>query len=299
MLVLVSGASGLVGRALSEALRARGDSVRTLVRRAARGPDEARWDPSRRSLDPHALDGVDAVVHLAGESIAARRWDDAHKRRVQQSRVDGTATLAEALAARSDGPKVLISASAIGYYGDTGARPVDESAPLGRGFLAEVCRDWEAATAPAEAAGVRVVHARLGVVFAREGGALEKMLPPFKLGLGGRIGDGSQGMSWVALDDVVGALLHALDHAELRGAVNVTAPNPVSNAELTRALGRALRRPAVLPVPAFALRLAAGSEMADEMLLGGSFVLPRRLEATGYRFRHTRLDEALDALVRT
>lgn len=299
MLVLVSGSTGLVGTALLEALRARGDRVRSLVRREARGADEARWDPAARTIDPRALDGVDAVVHLAGENVAGQRWNEAHKRRVLDSRVDGTTTIAEAIARAATKPRVLVSASAIGFYGNTGASRVDEGSPEGRGFLAEVCHAWEAATAPAEAAGVRVVHARIGVVFAERGGALEKMLLPFKLGVGGRIGDGTQGMSWVALDDVVGGLLHCIDTETLRGPVNLTAPSPVSNADLTRALGRVLHRPTPFPVPGFALRIAAGTEMADEILLGGSYVFPARLTDTGYRFRHPDLEPALRSMLRS
>ncbi len=296
MHVLVSGASGLVGRELTRALRARGDRVSVLVRRAPERPEERRWDPAARAIDANALEGIDAVVHLAGENIAERRWSEAHKQKVLSSRVDGTETLARAIAHASPRPRVFLSASAIGYYGDTGARRVDERAPAGSGFLAEVCRAWEASTAAADACqDVRVVHARIGVVFAREGGALEKMALPFKLGVGGRIGDGTQGFSFIHLDDLVAALLFLLDTDTLRGPVNLTAPEPVSNAELTAALGRLLRRPALLPVPAFALRIAAGREMADEMLLGGSYVLPHGLLEAGFRFRHPRIEDALRA----
>jgi len=294
--VLVSGASGLVGTALCRALRARGDTVVALVRRDA-GANERRWDPALRTVDPYALDGVDAVVNLAGENIGARRWDEAHKARVLRSRVDATATLVRAVLDAKAKPRVFLNASATGFYGATGTTRVDESAPNGTGFLAEVCRAWEGALAPLHGSSVRVVRARFGVVLAKDGGALDKMLLPFRMGLGGRVGDGAQGFPWVAIDDLVGGILHALDRDDIAGPLNITAPEPVSNAELTRALGAALRRPTVLPVPGFALRLLAGREMADELVLTGAYVLPRVLERTGYAFRYRRIEDALASYV--
>lgn len=298
MHVLISGASGLVGTALAKSLRARGDRVRVLVRRAPRDGDEARWDPASGTIDAGALEGIDAVVHLAGEGVAARRWNAAHKRAVLESRETGTRTIAEAIARAATKPRVLVSASAVGFYGDTGALRVTEASPAGEGFLVDVCKVWEAATKPAEDVGVRVVHARLGIVMAREGGAFEKMVLPFKLGLGGRVGDGTQGFSWVALDDVVGGIVWCLDHAALRGPVNLVSPNPVSNEAFTRALGRALHRPTVIPVPAFALKLAAGGEMAHEMFLGGSFVVPEKLAGAGYRFAYERVEDVIGAMLK-
>lgn len=298
MNVLVTGSSGLVGTAIVQALRARGDAVRTLVRRAPRNANEARWDPSEHSIDAHALDGIDAVVHLAGEGVAERRWTEEHKRAVLESRRDGTRTLCGAIAQAETKPRVLVSASAVGYYGDTGKARITEDSPAGSGFLVEVCQLWEGATKVAKDAGVRVVNGRVGVVFAKEGGAFPKMALPFKMGVGGRIGDGTQGFSWVALEDVVGGILFAIDHDSIVGPMNLVSPNPVSNAELTKALGRAFRRPALLPVPGFALRLAAGREMADEMLLGGCYAFPERLLGAGYRFRYERIEDVLAVLAR-
>jgi uncharacterized protein (TIGR01777 family) len=289
--VAVSGASGLVGRALCAFLSTGGHAVARLVRRPARAADEIEWDPARGTIDAARLRDVDAVVHLAGESVGAR-WTAARKRAVRESRVAGTRLIAEALAP----PRVLVTASAVGYYGDRGDAPLDEEAGSGEGFLAGVCRDWEEAAAPAERAGVRVVRARIGVVLTPSGGALARLLPPFRAGLGGPVGSGRQVMSWVALDDLVAALHCALVDERLRGAVNVTAPAPVSQAELARALGRALGRPSVLPLPAAAVRALFG-EMGREMLLWGQRVLPRRLEAVGFRFRYPALDAALPTLL--
>lgn len=294
--ILVTGASGLVGRALVSQLRAEGWVVRTLVRRPPTGPDEFFWNPARGELDPSALAGVGAVVHLAGENIAAGRWTARRKAAIRDSRTGPTRLLAEACAARSDRPTVFISASATGLYGDRVDERLDESAASGSGFLAEVCQAWEAALTPATQAGIRTVALRTGVVLTRDGGALAKMLPAFRLGLGGRLGSGRQWFSWITLDDLVGVIRLALQQPLLHGPVNAVAPEAVTNAIFTATLGRVLRRPAGLPVPAFALRLLFG-EMADAALLAGARVEPRRLQASGYVFRHPQLEPALRHLL--
>ncbi|HKQ61280.1 MAG TPA: TIGR01777 family oxidoreductase, partial [Candidatus Polarisedimenticolaceae bacterium] len=275
----VSGSSGLVGSALSAFLTSGGHRVVPLVRQGA-------------GFAPEGFAGVDAVVHLAGESIARRRWSAAQKERIADSRVQRTRWLAEALARLERPPRALIAASAIGYYGDRGTAPLDEQAAAGSGFLADVCQAWEQASEPAERAGIRVVRLRIGVVLSGRGGALARMLPPFRLGLGGRIGDGRQVMSWIALDDLVGAIHFALYRAELHGAVNATAPEPVTNAEFAATLGRVLRRPAVVPLPAVVVRGLLG-EMGQELLLSGAHVVPGRLEAAGFRFLRPGLESAL------
>ena len=291
--VAVSGASGLVGAALVSFLTTGAHRVTRLVRSAPEpGEDAVRWDPEGGTIDAGGLDGVDAVVHLAGESIAAGRWTSARRARIVSSRVQGTRLLTETLAALSRPPRTLVCASAIGFYGDRGAEVLTEESASGEGFLAEVCRAWEEAAAPAVTAGIRVVHLRLGVVLSAAGGALAMMLPPFELGAGGVLGPGTQYMSWVALDDVVGAVLHSLVSERVQGPANVVAPAAVTNRELTRSLGRVLRRPALIPVPAVALRLALG-DMADEMLLASARVEPGRLRDTGYVFRHPELEAAL------
>lgn len=291
MRVLISGASGLVGSALVPSLEAAGHRVRRLVRQRCEEPDAAFWDPAAGTLDAGALDGVDAVVHLAGESIAAGRWSAEVKRRILESRVEGTGLIAEELAAL-EAPPALVAASAIGYYGDRGDEPMDEESPSGEGFLAEVCRRWEAAAQPARDAGSRVVHLRIGMVLSRRGGALQRMLTPFKLGLGGTVGDGRQFMSWIHLDDLVAVIEHALADGELAGAVNAVAPQPVSNREFTRTLGRVLGRPTLVPVPAPLVRLAFG-EMGSELLLASTRVVPARLEGAGFAFRFPELEAAL------
>lgn len=292
--VLISGAGGLIGGALAPLLTTGGHSVVRLARaESARGG--LRWNPTAGEIDPAALEGFDAVVHLAGESVA-RRWSAEQKTKILNSRVQGTRLLAETLAKLQRPPKTFLCASAVGYYGDQGERPCDESSPSGSGFLAEVCRAWESAADAARAAGIRTVHARFGVVLSPAGGALAKMLPPFRYGLGGRLGTGKQGMSWIALDDAVGAVHHLLMTDRASGPVNVVAPQPVTNAEFTRTLGRVLVRPTVFPVPAAAARLAFGA-MADEMLLGGQHVAPRGLEAAAYRFRFPDLESALRHLL--
>jgi len=295
--VVVSGASGLVGRALVPALRNRGFEVVRMVRRAPRADDEVQWNPADGTIDSEALRGVTAAVHLAGDNVASGRWTEAKKASIRDSRVQGTKLLAGALAGLSPRPRVMVSASAIGYYGTRGAEAVDESAPQGQGFLASVCGEWEAATEAARAAGIRVVNARIGVVLAPNGGALAKMKTPFLLGVGGRIGDGSQYMSWITLDDLVSALIFALEREDLSGPVNLVSPTPVTNADFTDTLGRVLKRPTFLPVPKFALRLGVGSEMANEMLIGGARVVPAELHAHGFEWEHAELAPALRSVL--
>lgn len=290
--VAVTGASGLVGRTLVPFLAAGGHEVRRLVRSRDRlGPDAVYWNPERGEIDAGGLGGLDAVVHLAGEAVS-ERWSAEHKRAIRESRLRGTALLARTLAALPHPPKVLVGASAVGYYGDGGDRELDETSPPGDDFLAGVARDWEGAAAPAAERGIRVVHARFGVILSTAGGALERLLPPFRLGAGGKIAGGRQWMSWVSHDDTIGALHFLLFTDSLSGPVNVTAPNPVTNAEFARTLGRVLRRPALATVPALVLKLMFG-EMAEVMLLHGQRVLPRKLAAAGFAFRHPTLEEAL------
>jgi uncharacterized protein len=292
--IAITGSTGLIGKALVRALRDEGLTVIRLVRRPASADDEVRWDPFG-GVDSGALEGVDGVVHLAGAGIGDHRWTETYKREVRDSRVEGTRTLARALAGLSRRPAVLVAASAVGFYGDTGDQAVDESAPEGEGFLSALCRDWEAAAQPAVDAGIRVVHPRTGVVLAREGGLLGKTLPLFRLGLGGRLASGRQWMSWISLADQVAALRFLL-HDGLQGPVNLTAPEPVTNAAFTSAVGRALHRPARFIVPAPALRLALG-EFADEGALISQRVLPDRLRKAGFTFRHPDIDTALAAVL--
>jgi uncharacterized protein (TIGR01777 family) len=297
MRVAVSGSGGLIGSALMKALADGGhDAVRMVRRAPSVGEKAVRWDPRTGAVDAAGLEGADAVVHLAGENIAAGRWNAGRKAAIRDSRVEGTRHLSEALAALSNPPETLVCASATGYYGDRGDNVVTEESPAGTGFLAEVCREWEAASAPAVRKGIRVVTLRIGMVLASDGGALSRMLPVFRAGLGGVLGSGSQYVSWIALDDLPAIVLHALSREELRGAVNAVAPRPATNRELTKALGKVLSRPVLCSVPAFALRLVFG-EMADALLLSGCRVLPRRLEETGYRFRYPELVGALHHLL--
>ena len=291
--VLVSGASGLIGRALVPFLRTQGHEVVRLVRRPARAADEATWNPEAGVADLNAAGEIHAVVHLAGAGIAAARWTDARRREIRESRVCGTRGLAEALAARSRPPRVVIGGSATGFYGDAGDAWVDETSPAGDGFLADLTRDWEAAWVPLDATGVRRVCLRTGLVLSPAGGALARMLPLFRLGLGGRLGGGRQWCSWISIDDLVAVIGHALASEGLRGPVNAVAPAPVTNAEFARELGRVLHRPAILPAPAWALRLALGRGLADEALLTGQRVRPAALAADGYRFRHESVAAAL------
>lgn len=291
MRVAVTGASGLIGTALTTHLRTRGDEVVSFVRRRPRSPAERPWEPTPGGMDPAHLADIDAVVHLAGAGVGAKRWTAAYKKKILHSRVDGTTAVAEAIAA-ADRPIRLVSGSAVGFYGDRGDEALDETSAAGQGFLAEVCQAWEAATKPASEAGIRTVNLRFGVILSGSGGALGKMLLPFQLGAGGRIGGGRQWMSWVALDDMIGAIHHALLTDTVAGPVNVVSPTPVTNAEFTKTLGRVLLRPTIFPMPAFAAKLALG-EMAEELLLAGQRVLPKRLEAANYRFRFNDLEDAL------
>ncbi len=297
MRVAVSGSTGLVGSEVMASLSAAGDEVVRLVRRAlAPGEKGVRWDPEKEEVDAAGLEGLDAVVHLAGENIASGRWTAARKAAIRDSRVKGTRILCDTLAGLARPPTMLVCASAIGYYGDRGADVLTEESPAGTGYLSEVCREWESATEAAVRKGIRVVALRIGVVLSPRGGALCRMLPPFRAGLGGVIGNGRQYVSWIALDDLVGVVLHALRSGELCGPVNAVAPVPVTNRELTEALGKVLSRPTPFPVPAFALRLALG-EMADALLLASTRVAPRRLEETGYRFRFPEIEGALRHLL--
>ncbi len=296
MKVAVTGSSGLVGSALVPFLTTGGHEVVRLVRRAPRTPDEARWDPEAGTVDARSLEGADAVVHLAGESIAEGRWSEAKRARLRSSRIGPTRLLAETLAGLRRKPKVLVSASAIGYYGNRGDVVVTEQDAPADDFLGRLCVEWEQATEPAAAAGIRVVPLRIGVVLSPRGGVLGTLLPPFRMGFGGVVGPGTQYMSWIALDDLLGVIHHALDRNDLHGPVNAVAPGPVTNVAFTTTLGRTLWRPTIVPVPAFALRAAFG-EMADAVLLASTRVRPERLLATGYRFRFPGLEGAFQHLL--
>lgn len=292
--IVVAGASGLIGSALVASLQQQGHTVVRLVRRPAQGTGEITWDPAAGVLEPTALDGADAVVNLSGAGIGDRRWTDAYKRELLQSRLTATDLLARTIAASSARPGVFLSGSAIGAYGARGDEELTEASPLGNDFLADLCRQWEAATAPASAAGTRVAHLRTGIVLSPKGGALKKQLPLFKLGLGGRFGSGRQWQSWISIDDEVGAISHLLT-AEVEGPVNLTAPAPVTNREFTKRLAEVLHRPALLPIPSFGPKLLLGGELADALLYTGQRVLPAKLQASGYRFEHASLDAALRA----
>jgi uncharacterized protein (TIGR01777 family) len=295
--VLVTGAHGLIASALIPRLRADGHRVVRLVRGDPAGADDVRWDPTTGTIDTAGMEGVEAVVHLAGAGIGDKKWTAARKELILESRTRGTDLLARTLAGLDRPPAVLLSGSAVGYYGNRGAEELTEASGPGDDFPARVCVAWEAATAPAEEAGIRVVHLRTGIVLAAHGGALQRMLLPFKLGLGGRIGSGEQYMSWIALDDHVGAVRHLLTDDSVRGAVNLTAPNPVTNAEFTRALGGALHRPTVLPTPLLPLKAVYGAELVEHLLVDGQRALPRALEQHGYQFAHAHLDDALRAVL--
>ncbi|MFF6792181.1 TIGR01777 family oxidoreductase [Streptomyces filamentosus] len=291
--VAVTGASGLIGAALVRSLRADGHDVLRLVRRPAAAADEVEWDPKRLYVDAAGLVGVDAVVHLAGAGVGERRWTEAYKKEIRDSRVLGTTAIARALAGLAEPPEALVCGTALGWYGDTGSRAVDEDAPAGTGFLPSVCVEWEAAAAPAEEAGIRVTYARTGLVVARQGGAWGRLFPVFRAGLGGRMGDGSQYWSFISLHDEVAALRHLMDTPSLSGPVNLTAPEPVTNREVTAAMGRVLRRPTLLTVPAPALRLALGDFAAD--VLGSQRVLPGRLLSSGFSFAFPTIDDSIRA----
>ncbi|MFF7180698.1 TIGR01777 family oxidoreductase [Streptomyces sp. NPDC008121] len=291
--IAVTGASGLIGSALVRSLRADGHHVSRLVRRPARTADEVEWDPARLYVDSAGLVGVDAVVHLAGAGVGERRWTEAYRKEIRDSRVLGTRAIAQALASLAEPPKVLVCGTALGYYGDTGTRAVDESAPAGEGFLPSVCVEWEAAAAPAEEAGIRVAYARTGLVVAGEGGAWGRLFPLFRAGVGGRMGDGRQYWSFISLHDEVAALRHLIDDDSLSGPVNLTAPEPVTNREVTAAMGRVLRRPTLLTVPAPALRAVLGGFAED--VLGSQRVLPGRLLESGFDFAFPTIDESIRA----
>jgi uncharacterized protein (TIGR01777 family) len=293
--VLVSGASGLLGSALVPALRNEGHQVRRLTRSGDSSEDTVRWDPSAGTIDAAGLEGVNAVVHLAGENIVGR-WTEAKKARIHDSRVQGTGLLAETLAGLSTPPEVMVSVSASGYYGDRGNELLTEESAPGNNFLAGLCQEWEASADPAREAGIRVVHPRVGIVLSAEGGALGTTLPIFKLGGGGRIGSGGQYWSWIAIDDVIGAILYTLTTDSLEGPVNVTVPDPPTNAEYTRTLGRILGRPTVFPLPAPVARLALG-QVADELLLASQRIEPTRLKESSYSYRYPELEGALRHLL--
>lgn len=295
MRVVISGSSGLIGTALVERLHSSGHHVVRLVRARPSGGDVA-WDPAAGTLDPAALDGADAVVHLAGAGIGDHRWTAEHRRQIHDSRLRSTELLARTMAAVERPPPVWLSGSAIGIYGARDDEQLSETSTIGTGFLADVCRAWEGATAEAEAAGIRVAHLRTGIVLTTRGGALAKQLPLFRLGLGGRFGSGQAWQSWISLDDEVRAIEHLLT-SELHGPVNLTAPNPVRNAELARTLGRVLRRPSVIPVPAFGPRLLLGRDLADSLLFTSQRVLPVALSSDGFEFAHPTIEVALRAVL--
>jgi uncharacterized protein len=296
MNVLISGASGLVGAALIPALVSRGDRVIRLVRHPVEpGAPEIEWHPGSR-LDPETLEGFDAVIHLAGENIFSR-WTPEKKSAIRQSRIGGAQTLSDAIAGCQRAPRVFLSASAIGYYGSRADESLGDEGSSGDGFLAEVAREWEDATSSARRAGVRVVNLRFGVVLSKAGGALAKMLTPFRLGLGGRLGSGQQFFSWISIDDTIGAILFSLDNERVRGPVNLTAPAPVTNAEFAKTLARVLHRPAIFPLPLFIPTLVFGKEMTAETLAASARVFPAKLAAAGYNFRHPELEGALRDLL--
>ncbi|MFD7575197.1 TIGR01777 family oxidoreductase [Streptomyces sp. NPDC059810] len=291
--VAVTGASGLIGSALVRSLRADGHDVVRLVRRPARTADEVEWDPKRLYVDAAGLVGVDSVVHLAGAGVGERRWTEAYKQEIRDSRVLGTTAIAQALASLAEPPESLVCGTALGWYGDTGSRAVDESAPAGTGFLPEVCVEWEAAAAPAEEAGIRVAYARTGLVVAREGGAWGRLFPVFRAGLGGRMGDGRQYWAWLPRHPEVAARRPSGDPPARHGPVNLTAPEPVTNREVTAAMGRVLHRPTLFTVPAPALKLVLGDFAQD--VLGSQRVLPGRLLETGFDFAFPTIDDSIRA----
>lgn len=291
MNILVTGATGLVGSYLVPRLEAEGHRVRKLVRKEPAAENEFFWNPEE-TIDMASLRDLDAVIHLAGESISEGRWTPEKKARIRESRVRGTSLLAESLAELTDPPKVLICASAMGYYGDRGAEILTEGASPGTGFLPEVCQQWEAAAEPAKQKGIRVVHLRFGLILSSKGGALKKMLPPFKMGVGGKVGSGNQYYSWIAIDDVAGAIDHALKNESVQGPTNTASPNPVTNRDFTKAVGKVLHRPTLFAMPSTAARIAFG-EMADALLLSSTRVHPEKLLATNYVFRYPELEGAL------
>jgi uncharacterized protein len=292
MNILISGSTGLIGSELSSFLSRDQHRIIRLVRRANAGTNEVSWDPDKGILDPQSLERLDAVVHLAGENIASGRWTEKKKQRIRESRINGTRLLAQSLSRLFEPPKVLVSISAVGYYGDRGDELLNEESNPGSGFLPDLCRQWEAATEEVIIRGIRVVIPRVGMVLSPKGGAMERMLPIFRLGLGGRIGSGRQYMSWIALPDLVGIICYAIQTPSLHGPVNSVSPNPVTNIDFSQALGRALSKPAPFALPAFAARFAFG-EMANEALLASTRVAPTRLIQSGYKFQFSELDGAL------
>ncbi len=295
MKVAITGASGLIGSALCARLMERGHALIRMVRREAQGSHECHWDPETGSIEIGRLSGVDAIVHLAGASVADGRWTSERKRLIAGSRIQGTRLIAQTLAAMDPRPSVLVSASAVGFYGDRADQELTESSPQGIGFLAETAAAWERAADPARAADVRVVHPRTGMVLSRHGGALLKMMPPFRWGVGGPMGSGRQFLPWISLHDMVEALIAMIEQPVYRGPVNMVAPNPVRQKVFAQTLGRVMHRPAFLPAPAFALRMILGREMADQMLLASTRVLPQALIGNGFVFRYPELEPALAA----
>jgi uncharacterized protein (TIGR01777 family) len=298
MEITIAGASGLIGTELSRSFERSGHRIRRLVRGSLNGPGEFSWNPESGTIDAAAIEGADAVINLAGANLAGGRWTEKRKRLLRDSRIRSTDVIARCIAQSTSKPAVLVNASGVGYYGTHPEGWVDEQSPLGDGFLAGLCNDWENATDPAAAAGVRVVKVRFGVVIAKEGGALAKMLPVFKLGLGGPIAGGRMWLSWISIVDLVRVVERVISDPKLVGAVNAVTPNPVTNLVFTKELGRALGRPAIVPVPAWALRLALG-EMADETLLASARAKPGRLREAGFEFRHETIGAAFDELLRT
>lgn len=298
MKILITGSSGLIGSALVPLLVGEGHQVIRLVHgRKPDGNDVAVWDPNTGKLEISALKQIDAAINLAGENIAGSRWTEERKMRIRESRVQGTQLLSESLAQLPEPPRVLVSASAVGFYGSRGDEILTEESSPGSGFLPEVCKEWEAATEPARQKGIRVVNLRIGMVLSGKGGALTVMLPTFKTGVGGKIGNGLQFMSWIAIDDLTRAVAHVIDNKSLSGPANATSPNPVRNIEFTKALGKVLGRPTIVPVPEFGIRLLFG-EMADELLLASQRVEPVRLQATGFEFRYPEIEAALNHVLK-
>jgi uncharacterized protein (TIGR01777 family) len=298
MKILISGASGLVGTHLIPTLKAKGHEIFRLVRKAPEAADEIRWDAETGFSDEERakLENFDAVIHLAGDNVASENWSKEKKRKIRDSRIIGTRVLVDALKLAQNPPPVLVSASAIGFYGDRQDEVLTEDSAKGEGFFPEICSEWEIEALKAEDFGARVVLPRIGIVLAKDGGALEKMLTPFKFGVGGRLGSGKQWMSWIALEDLLQIIHFALENAELRGAVNAVAPNPVTNEEFTQTFGKVLHRPTILPVPEFAIKLMFG-EMGETILLQGARVLPKRLTENGFEFKFTNLEQAMKSVL--